>query len=90
VTRPKRSRSSHRGHAPGPVARGSAVTAGKNPGGATSFRCGGCGAAAIFAQHERQYGRLVHAFFDRHQACGNAVEISPAPIAAGERVPAGI
>jgi hypothetical protein len=67
--------------APGPA--GSALTQARtgviqNRGDATSFRCGGCGAAALFVQCERGYGRLVADFFDRHEWCGGAVEISAA------------
>lgn len=50
----------------------------QNRGASTCFRCGGCGATAVFVQHERQYGRLVHGFFDQHERCGGAVEISAA------------
>jgi hypothetical protein len=87
-------RNSHRAHAPRRGAPGSALTAHQNSGGATYFRCGGCGTAAVFAQQERRYGRLVRDFFDRHERCGNAVEISAADATAArehsERVPAGI
>jgi hypothetical protein len=40
----------------------------------TYFRCGGCGAIAVFAQREPRYGWLVHGFLECHEACGNAVE----------------
>ena len=49
--------------------------------GSTSFRCGGCGTVAVFVQCERRYGRLVHGFFDQHERCDGAVEISSAPLA---------
>jgi hypothetical protein len=59
----------------------------QNQGASTIFRCGGCGATAVFAQRDRQYGRLAHRFFDQHERCGGAVGISAAQPAAG--TPAG-
>lgn len=53
-------------------------------GSATYLRCGGCGTATVFIQHERRYGRLVHDFLDQHDQCGNAVEISAVWQPAGE------
>jgi len=47
----------------------------------------------VFVQRERRYGRLVQGFFDRHERCGGAVEISAARPPAGtpgERAPAGV
>jgi hypothetical protein len=93
VNRPERPRDGYRGQAPWPDAAASALTAGQNQGGATFFRCGGCGAAAVFVQRERGYGRLVQGFFDRHERCGDAVQISavrPPAGTSGERAPAGI
>jgi hypothetical protein len=90
VNRPGRPR----GRAPGPGAAASALTADQHRGGATFFRCGGCGAGAVFMQRERQYGRLVQGFFDRHERCGGAVDISaaqqPPAVTPGERAPAGV
>lgn len=78
-------RNGRRSQPPAPGPAGSALTTGRNQGGVTQnrgastcFRCGGCGATTVFVQHERQYGRLVHGFFDQHERCGGAVEISPA------------
>jgi len=45
--------------------------------GTTLFRCGGCETAARFAHDDQQYGRLVHRFLDRHERCGDAMEIRP-------------
>ena len=45
--------------------------------GMTLFRCGGCGTTARFAHDDQQYGRLVHRFLDRHEQCGDAMEITP-------------
>lgn len=60
-------------------------------GDATSFRCGGCGAAALFVQRERRYGRLARDFFDQHERCGGAMEISAArPPQARARARSGI
>jgi hypothetical protein len=52
-----------------------------NQAGSTFFRCGGCGTIAVFVQCERRYGRLVQGFFDQHERCGGAVDISAAPLA---------
>ena len=38
----------------------------------------GAGPPAVFVQRERQYGRLVQGFFDRHERCDGAVVISAA------------
>jgi len=40
----------------------------------------------MFGHRDRQYGRLVHDFLDRHGQCGNAVEISAARQHAGPAV----
>jgi len=32
----------------------------------------------VFVQRERRYGQLVQGFFDRHDRCGGAVDISAA------------
>lgn len=53
------------------------------PDDATYLRCAGCGTAAMFGHRDRQYGRLVHDFLDRHGQCGDAVEISAARQYAG-------
>ena len=37
----------------------------------------------MFGHRDRQYGRLVHDFLDRHGQCGDAVEISAARQYAG-------
>jgi hypothetical protein len=78
VNRPGRPRADHHGRAPGPGAAAGAPTAGQDRGGATVFRCRGCGAAAVFVQRGRRYGRLVQGFFDQHERCGGAVDISAA------------
>jgi hypothetical protein len=44
-------------------------------GDATFLRCTGCTAVALLAQREQDYGRLVRGFLNRHEQCGNAVEI---------------
>ncbi len=87
-------RNGRRSQPPAPGPAGSALTTGHNRdgvthnrGASTIFRCGGCGAAAVFVQRERRYGRLVHGFFDQHERCGGAVDISAAQPAAG--TPAG-
>ena len=67
------------GRAPCRGAGAAALTAPPGPRpSATYLRCGGCGAAAVYAQSEPGYGRLVHGFLDWHEQCGNAVEISAA------------
>lgn len=78
-------RNSHSSQPPAPGPAGSALTTGhnqhggtQNQGASTIFRCGGCGATAVFAQRERHYGRLVHRFFDQHEHCSGAVDISAA------------
>ena len=53
------------------------------PDDATYLRCAGCGTATMFGHRDREYGRLVHDFLDRHGQCGNAVEISAARQHAG-------
>jgi hypothetical protein len=50
--------------------------AGGRRGDATFLRCGGCTAVVLLAQREQDYGRFVCGFLDRHEQCGNAVEIS--------------
>jgi hypothetical protein len=65
--------------APRPATGAAALTAPPSPrAGVTYLRCGGCGASAVYAQSKQGYGRLVHGFLDRHEHCGNAVEISAA------------
>jgi hypothetical protein len=46
----------------------------------------------VFVQRERRYGRLVQGFFDRHERCGGAVEISAArpALSRAASAPAGI
>ena len=68
-----------RAEIPGPAPVAIAILADQNRGGATSFRCGGCGAVSHFAHREQQYGRLVLRFLDQHGPCGNAVEITAGP-----------
>ena len=53
------------------------------PDDATYLRCAGCGTATTFGHRDREYGRLVRDFLDRHGQCGNAVEISSARQHAG-------
>jgi hypothetical protein len=78
-------RNGHRSQPPAPGPAGSALTTGhnqdgvtQNQGASTIFRCGGCGATAVFVQRERRYGRLVHGFFGQHERCPGAVDISAA------------
>jgi len=53
-----------------------AGAAGGRRGDATFLRCGGCTAVVLLAQRQHDYGRLVCGFLNRHEQCGNAVEIS--------------
>jgi len=53
-----------------------ATAAGQPLGGTTHLQCGGCQASAQHAQNEPGYGRLVRVFLGRHEACGNAVQIT--------------
>ena len=76
------------GQPPASAPAGSALTTDQdragvtqNQRGSTFFRCGGCGTVAVFVQCERRYGRLVHGFFDQHERCDGAMEISATPLA---------
>jgi hypothetical protein len=61
---------------PRPGATPPAGAAGGRLGDATFLRCGGCTGVALLAQRGQDYGRLVCGFLNRHEQCGNAVEIS--------------
>ena len=53
-----------------------AKAAGQPTASTTHLRCGGCQADARYTQNQPGYGRLVHAFLDQHEPCGDAVKIT--------------